>query len=342
MDFGEKDVKKISIIILVGILTVIAFLVVRPFLISIIGGLLLAFIFMPFYKKINKYVKNKSIAASIVSSIIVLSLVAILWFTTPILVKQAFELFLSVQKLDMQGIITKLFPTASAALINQITTTLNSGVSNIFSGGANYLSKFITDIPKILLDFFILGFIFFFALRDSDKLGVFIKGISPLNETKEKIVVKHFKDMTSAIIYGWVIVGIIQGTLAGIGLFIFGINSALVLTIFAIFLSIIPFLGPMFVWIPVGIYMAATGTSSSTLIAYLLYNLLIVSLVDNILRSYIVSKRTNVPSSVVLVGMIGGIFVFGVVGLIIGPLVLAYLLTLIESFKDKSIYALFS
>ena len=88
--------------------------------------------------------------------------------------------------------------------------------------------------------------------------------------------------------------------------------------------------------------MATSGSSSATLIAYLLYNILIVSLVDNILRSYIVSKRTNVPSAIVLVGMIGGLFVFGVVGLIIGPLMLAYLLTLLESFKDKSIYSLFS
>ena len=342
MDFGEKDVKKISIIILVGILVVLGFLVVRPFLLPIIGGLLLAFVFMPFYKRINKYVTNKSLAASIVAGVIVVGLVAVLWFSAPILIKQVFELYLSIQKLDIQKIITTIFPTASETLVAQITSTLNSATSKAFAGGASYISGFITDLPKILLDFFILGFIFFFALRDSDKLSVFVKGISPLNEAKEKVVVKHFKDMTSAVIYGWVIVGIIQGTLAGIGFFIFGISNALILTIFAIFLSIIPFLGPMFVWIPVGIYMASTGSSSSTLVAYLLYNILVVSLVDNILRSYIVSKRTNVPSAVVLVGMIGGIFAFGVVGLIIGPLMLAYLLTLLESFKDKSIYALFS
>ena len=96
-------------------------------------------------------------------------------------------------------------------------------------------------------------------MRDSDKLINFVKGISPLNDAKEKIVVKHFKDMTGAVIYGWVVVGIIQGILAGVGFFLFGIKSALVLTIVAIFLSIIPFLGPAFVWVPVSIFLLMQG-----------------------------------------------------------------------------------
>ena len=164
------------------------------------------------------------------------------------------------------------------------------------------------NIPSILLDFFITGFIFFYATRDSDKLVEFAKSISPLNEAKEKIVVKKFEDMTGAIVYGWIIVGIIQGVLAGIGLFIFGVKSALILTLFAIFLSIIPFLGPAFIWVPVSIYLLTTG-NVQIVIGYVLYNLLIVSLIDNILRSYIISKRTNVSPAVVLVGIIGGLYV---------------------------------
>jgi len=342
MDFGEKDVKKISIILIVGVLFVLAFLIIRPFIVAILSGLLLAYVFNPLYKKINRYIGSKSVAASIVVGVIVLGLIAILWFAAPILIKQAFGLFVSLQKLNMEEIITKVFPTASSELISQLANTLNSATSKAFAVAANYLSNFITELPQMLLNFFILGFVFFFSLRDSGKLIIFMRGISPLNDAKEKVVVKHFEDMTSAVIYGWVIVGIIQGTLAGIGFFMFGVQNALILTLVAIFFSIIPFLGPMFVWIPVGIYMATTGATTPTLIAFLLYNVLIVSLVDNILRSYIVSKRTNVPSAVVLIGMIGGLVIFGIAGLVIGPLILAYLLTLLDSFKDKSIYALFS
>jgi len=341
MDFEEKGVKKISLIALVALLIVLAFLVVKSFLIPLIGGFFLAYLFMPVYKRISKYIKNKNIAASIVVIIIILVLFGFLWFTIPLMIKQSFEILLSTQKVDMQGVVSKIFPTASQSFIDQLTIILNNVISKAFSSSISYISSFLTNLPKILLDLFIFGFVFFFVLRDSDKLINFVKGISPLNDAKEKIVVKHFKDMTGAVIYGWVVVGIIQGILAGVGFFLFGIKSALVLTIVAIFLSIIPFLGPAFVWVPVSIFLLMQG-NTSIFIGYVLYNLLIVSLVDNIIRSYIISKKTDVSPAVILVGMIGGLFVFGVVGLVIGPLVLVYLIILLESFRDKSIYSLFS
>ncbi len=342
MEFGEKDVKKISILLLAAVLIVLAFIVVQPFIISAISGLILAYIFMPVYRKINYYVKNKSAAAFILVMLILVCIFAALWFAAPVMIKQTFDLFLTVQKIDMQKFVHTLFPTASSDFVTQMTVTLNNISSKAFSASANALSSFLTNLPKFLLDLFILGFIFFYGMRDAEQLKAFVKGISPLSESKEKIVVNHFKNMTGAILYGWVVVGVIQGLLAGIGFFIFGVKSALILTVIAIFLSIIPFLGPAFVWVPVGIYLIATTNNAGMIIGYFLYNLLIVSLVDNIIRSYIISKRTEVSPAVILLGMLGGIFMFGVTGIVIGPLVLAYLLTLLESFRDKSIYTLFS
>jgi len=147
--------------------------------------------------------------------------------------------------------------------------------------------------------------------------------------------------MTNSIVYGWVVVGIIQGLLAGLGFFIFGVENPLVLTFLAILFSIIPFLGPFFIYMPVGIYFFTQGHVFIG-VTFLLYNLLMVSTVDNFLRSYIIARKTNVHSAIILIGMIGGFFTFGVIGLLVGPLLLAYILILIESFKDKSIYALFS
>lgn len=341
MDFGEKDVKKISIIAIVGVLIILSVMIIWPILVSVIGGLLLAYVFMPTYRTINRYVRNKNASASIVVIIIVVTLLLVLWFITPLIIKQSFDFLLALQKVDMTAVVKTIFPSASEQFTSQLVVTLNNVAGSAFSSGTSGLSDFLSNLPNILLNFFILGFVFFFAMRDSDKLMEFAKSVSPLSEAKEKIVVKRFKDMTSAVIYGWIIVGIIQGILAGIGFFLFGINGALVLTILAIFLSIIPFLGPAFVWVPVSIYMLISG-DIQPVIGFVVYNLLIVSLVDNILRSYIISRKTDLSPAIVLVGVIGGIFVFGAVGIVVGPLLLAYLLTLLESFKDKSIYALFS
>jgi len=341
MELGEKDFRKISTLAVLGVLVVLAFFIVQPFIISIIGGLLLAYIFMPSYSWVNNRIRNKNISASIIVAVILIILVVLLWVVTPLILKQIFDVLLLVQKIDMYAVAKSLFPSASQLFLGQLSSTMSSTVSNAFATASTSLGNFLSNIPKLALDLFILGFIFFYSLRDSERLKAFAKAVSPLSDAKEKVAIKHFKDMTGAIIFGWMFVGVIQGILAGIGFFIFGVPSALILTILAILLSVIPFLGPAFIWVPVGIYLLTKG-NTAVVISFLLYNLIIVSLADNAIRSYVISKRTNVHPSIILVGMLGGIFVFGVVGLIIGPLVLAYILTLLESFKDNNIYSLFS
>lgn len=341
MEFGEKDAKKLSLLVTVLILIVLSILVLWPFILAIVSGLFLAYIFYPVYRAIGKKIRNKSLVASLTSIIVVAIIFICLWFITPLLVRQFFYVYITLQKLDFQSIIRQLFPTASEQLSNQLTLTFNSALSNLFSSISTKLNSFVAEIPKFIVAFFVTGFVFFFALRDSERLYSFIKEISPINEVKRRVIVKNFKDMTTSIIYGWVVVGLLQGILAGIGLFIFGIDNALVLTVIAILFSIIPFLGPFFVYIPVAVYLF---TQNNPLIAilFLLYNLIVVSTADNFLRSYIIARKTNIHSSVILIGMLGGLYAFGIIGLIVGPLILAYVLILIESFKDKSIYAIFS
>jgi predicted PurR-regulated permease PerM len=341
MEFGEKDVKRFSIIVTILLLAVLAFLVIRPFLFAIIGGFFLAYIFYPIYKRILRIIPNRSVSASIVSIIIVLGIFVFLWFITPILVKQFFDVYIYLQKLDFRGILRTIFPTATDALVEQLTITLNSALSSLFTGISNYTGRFISEIPRLIVEFFILGFVFFYVLKDSDKLGEFIKQITPINENKRKTIIKNFKDMTNSIIYGWVVVGVIQGLLAGLGFFVFGIENALVLTVVAILFSVVPLLGPFFVYIPVAIYLFTQGDLTIASL-FLIYNLLMVSTVDNFLRSYIVARKTNIHSAIILIGMIGGFFAFGTIGLILGPLLLAYILILIESFRDRSIYTIFS
>jgi predicted PurR-regulated permease PerM len=89
------------------------------------------------------------------------------------------------------------------------------------------------------------------------------------------------------------------------------------------------------------IYLFATGHTTAGFL-FLLYNLIIVSNVDNIVRSYVVAKRSKISQPVIFIGMVGGLLVFDLAGLIIGPLVLVYFITLLNSYKDKTLYSFFS
>jgi len=244
--------------------------------------------------------------------------------------------------MDISSIVHSILPTASQQTIAQISISVQSVISKATSAvvGSESPINIFFQLPTMLINLFIGGFVFFFSLRDSDKLIALVKEVSPLSKTKEKLFIQQFKDVTDSIVFGQIISGLVQGLLAGLGLLIFGVDHVLVLTALAIVLSIIPVLGPYIIYIPVAIFLIVTGHAGTGLL-YLLYNIAIVSTVDNFLRTYIVAKKTKMNSAIVFVGMMAGLFVFGFVGLLIGPLILAYFLLLLQLYKDKSLQNLF-
>lgn len=336
MAITEKDIKKISLIVLLVILAILAFLIIRPVLLSILAGLILAYLFLPIYKYSLRWIKSKTLSAALVS-ITLLALIAIpLWFLLPMISQQVFELFRMSQNLDITGITRTIFPGASDQFVAQVDATLKNSISKITSSILNSIVDLLLNFATISLHLLLVAFVFFFSLKDSEKLKNFSSGLLPLGKNQEKQFVKQFRDITHSILYGQVVAGIVQGGLAALALFTFGVPNALLLSVIALILSVIPVIGPSFVYIPVTIYLIVLG---DPLLAtgYLLFNLLIVSSIDNIFRSHFVSRKTNLSQAIILIGMIGGLFLFNILGLIIGPLILAYFITFLRAYKEKTI-----
>ncbi|MEK6800900.1 MAG: AI-2E family transporter [Nanoarchaeota archaeon] len=341
MAFSHEDFKKAVVILLLVLLAFLTFFIVKPIVISIFGGLLLAYIFRPFYLIVNRKIKYRNISAAIISVIVILILIVPLWFLAPILIQKVFDLFESFQSLDIFKVLKVILPNISDPVINQINIALKTATSNFSAFVLNSLVDFVVNFSNFLLHLIIVAFVFFFALRDGDKLGEFVSGLSPLNKTQERNIVKQFGGITQSIIYGQVFAGIVQGILAGLGFFIFKVPNALVLTILAIISSIIPFVGPGLVYLPVGVYLMFSAANPITGIVFLLYNLLIVSTLDNFIRLQFISRKTQLPQVFVLIGMVGGTLLFGILGLILGPLILAYFIILLKAYKDKTLSSLF-
>jgi predicted PurR-regulated permease PerM len=157
----------------------------------------------------------------------------------------------------------------------------------------------------------------------------------PFSKDVEKKLFDSTRDITSSVLYGQVVIGFIQGIILGIGLFIFKIPNPFILTIVAILAGILPIVGPALVGIPVAIVLLINGNGVATfgILAFTLLS----SLSDNFLRPFFVAKRTKLHSALVLTGMIGGFFFLGILGLILGPLIIAYLIIAIEVYRNKPI-----
>jgi predicted PurR-regulated permease PerM len=264
-----------------------------------------------------------------------------LWFIIPKIFEQIFEVFRYLQTFDIANTIKTLFPGATDSFVTQITAVFSTITSKFASSAMNGILNTFFQLPTLALNVLVAGFVFFFALRDKDKLRDFVEGLSPLSKAKEGLFIQQFKDITDAIVYGQVVIGVIQGTLAGLSFFLFGVPNAFVLTILAIVFAIIPMVGPMVVWIPVTFYLFATAPPW-VVILYLLYNIILVSTIDNVIRSYLISKKSRISTAIIIVGMVGGFLLLGFLGLIIGPLIVAYLVIFLEAYKDKKWANLFA
>jgi predicted PurR-regulated permease PerM len=340
MSFTEKDAKRIALAMLILFTAILAFIIVKPVLMSVLGGLILAYIFFPVYTQFLKYTKYRTIAASVVTIFVLAVIFVPLWFLAPVIVNRVFNLFQYSQSFDSAAVLSGIFPD-SGQLVTQASLAINNAIGKVSSVVVNAFVDFLVNFAVVSLHLFLVAFVFFFALRDEADLRKFVSGLSPLRKKQENDLIKQFKDITNSIIYGQIIVGIFQGIAAGIGLWLFGVPNAFLLTVLALILSIIPVIGPGLLYVPVTVYMIITGNPFLA-IGYLLYNLLIVSALENILRAHIVQKKAKLSQVIALIGMIGGLLVFGVLGLILGPLILAYFVTFLRAYKEDTLSSFFA
>jgi predicted PurR-regulated permease PerM len=329
--------KKITTAVILAILIVLAFFLLKPILLSIIVGFILAFSFTPTYNWLNKYIKSKNICSFLICFSLILLIILPIWFLTPVLINQSVKFYLTFQEVDFITPLKNIFPSlfASEEFSIEIGFAIKSFVTNTTNSLVNLFSQLIFNFPNLFLQFLVAFFTFFFVLKDKEKVISYIKSLLPFSKDVEKKLFKSSKDITSSVIYGQIIIGVVQGIFAGLGFFIFGVPNALLLTLFAALAGIIPIIGPAIIWVPVAIYLFVTGDTFSAL-GIVIFGFF-SSTVDNFLRPMFIAKRTMMHPALILIGMIGGFFLFGVLGFILGPLIIAYLLIILEIYRNKKI-----
>ena len=198
-------------------------------------------------------------------------------------------------------------------------------------------SRMTAGTAAFLLNLFVMIYAMFFFLRDGRKILEKIFYYTPLNHDDEVRVLERLTSVTRATIKGTLVIGIIQGALAGLGFWVAGIDGAAFWGTIMAILSIVPGIGAALIWIPGVIYLFLTGqTLAATLLAA--WCAAVVGTVDNILRPTLVGKDAKMPDLLILVGTLGGLFLFGPIGFIVGPIVCGLFLTVWEiygtTFKD--------
>ncbi|HLD97946.1 MAG TPA: AI-2E family transporter [Candidatus Nanoarchaeia archaeon] len=335
---SETSVKQIITGVLIIILLIFAFLIIKPLFLAILFGLILAYTFYPIYSFLLKYIKSRTISALITCAVVIALLIIILWFSVPLLIEQIFQSYITIQSFDTLGFLKRVFPPLFSS--PQVSANFAAVYTNFLSSSANNaltkISTLLIDLPSLALKLLVVLITFFYGLRDGKKIIDILKDTLPFNRATTNKFIQKSEQITFSVVYGRVVIGIITGTLAGIGYYFAGFDNAILLSVITMFVSIIPLIGPWIVWAPLVIGLFFAGSIGSA-IFLLIYCLLVVTLFENLATPLVVSKRSNIPTSLTLIALIGGILVFGIFGIILGPLIIAYLIILFEIYREYSV-----
>jgi len=350
---NSESYRKSFFALILLILILVSFLIIKPFLTALLTGIIFSYIFYPLYLKIYKKIRNKNISSLITSIAVILIITLPLFFVLNTISKEAYTTYLlSKQKLSSGSFLAECEPTdkTSCKISNFISDRINdpqtkyyfdSTIKSATSKITGSISNLLFSIPLFMLDLFIVLFVMFFLLRDGRILIDKIERIMPLKEKYRKHVFKKLNNMAYAVIYGSIIIAIIQGTLGGIGFLIFGLPSPLLWGIVMIFASLIPYIGSSIIWFPAAMILIIDGyinPETTTIIKgilLLLYGIFVVGTIDNILKPKIIGDKAGIHPVLVLLGVVGGLSFLGFVGIIIGPIILAMLVTFIEIYEEE-------
>lgn len=319
----------------------LVYFIISPFIGPLIVAAIFAFLFQPVYKRILFYLKN-----SIKISALITTILAIIIILLPIsfigfqIFKESTQLYTGVIAGD-----TDFFVESTSTLLNKAKTFLpipenfqldfkkyaQNGLEILIQN----LGTIFSSVTKSLLNIFVFLMAFYFFLKDGSKLKDYFVRLSPLEDKDDEKIVDRLKLAVSATVKGSLSIGLIQGTLTGIGFMIFGVPNAVLWGTVAALAALIPGVGTSLIIIPAVIFLFVTENSFEGF-GLLAWGVIAVGLIDNFLAPRLVGRGMKLHPLLVFISVLGGLAFFGPLGFLLGPLSVSVFLALIDiyfSFK---------
>ena len=190
------------------------------------------------------------------------------------------------------------------------------------------------DTLRITVFFLLMLYLLFFFLRDGPRLLEGLVRALPLGDARERHLLGRFAEVSRATIKGTLVVGVAQGTIGGVAFATLGVGAPVLWAVVMALLSILPAAGPAFVWLPAAIILMVNQHIVAGIVLILI-GTLVIGLVDNILRPILVGRDTRLPDYLILLATLGGLGGFGLAGIIIGPIIAAFFLSVWEMAEEE-------
>jgi predicted PurR-regulated permease PerM len=192
---------------------------------------------------------------------------------------------------------------------------------------------FVGGAVGFIVEVFFVIFTMYYLFRDGERMRAAAYDMMPLSGPQAREILDRTGEVIGASVYGVLVIAVIQGVLGGLAFWVLGLPSPLLWGVVMIFLSMIPMLGAFIVWVPAAIYLALTGDWGKAIILAV-WGALAIGSVDNFLRPKLVGERTRLHELLVFFSVLGGLQVFGVLGIVLGPVIVAITIALLDILRQ--------
>jgi len=332
MEVKITNYKHILILAILVALIVMAYKIVAQFIPSLFIAAILTIIFYPIFKKINLFVKKRGISAAITMLVIFMLITIPLLFMTGPIIRETTALQKAITSFNFDGV--------SETIKDLTNININLGLyvkeysSKISGFLINATANIFLSIMSGLLQIFVIAFTMFYLLMQGPKVLKHIKKILPLAKESKNKLFKDVQDTTNGIIFGLVMSGLAQGIAAAVGLWLVGVPNAIFWGLMTTIVAILPAIGASAIWIPSSIYLLSLNRIVPAVLL-LLYGAFFISSIENIMKPRWIGKKAKIHPIVILLGLLGGLSIFGLAGILIGPLILSLVVVTYRVLDEK-------
>ncbi|HUK31621.1 MAG TPA: AI-2E family transporter [Candidatus Acidoferrum sp.] len=340
---SEASRERLNTILLyaaVVLLGYLVYLIFAPFLVPIGWAGILAVILHPLHARLVKRTGETRAAAISTVCVTILLIVPTLALAT-LFVKEAVQAAVSMQASFARGempwvnngwvwVVAHL-PGGSG---RDLSSVLNQAGERIGTGATDMLSTVLTHTAMFFFDMLITIFALFYFFRDGGHFLSAIRGVLPFEEDHSDKIIQGAEKLVRATVTTSLVVAVVQGVLCGIGFAVVGIGAAVFWGAGMALCSLLPVLGSAVIWLPATVWLLATGHWGKAIVLVAICAGLTTG-VDSLLRPFLLSGRTRMNALMVFVSVLGGVAVFGMIGLVLGPILVAMGVGVVKAYAES-------
>lgn len=318
--------------------------VFAPFLAPIVWAAILALACFPLYLIVLEQLQGRATAAALVMTLLVTTAIVLpVVSLSSVVTREALSLYGQANEMVRSGRVTAIVQDVRDSRVGQLAQRLsqkglevdwNQIVQRIADTGSQQATSFARNVALFFVDLLLMLFTLFFVFRDGYAMQRSLRDLIPMDAEHKDAIFRRLYETLSAVMRGMLVTALVQGLLTGFGLRVLGVPYAAFLGVLAGLFSLLPLVGPAGVWIPCAIYLWAVDDTVRAIIL-VVYGILAIGAVDNVLRPLLIGGATRVPTVFLFFGMLGGLQVYGFLGIFLGPVLLTIVLSFVEIYREE-------